>query len=204
MKITKELRLGFPLETEKVGTALVYSIPVRRDTFNLYYRELGAVFNECYGGDEQGIHLALIGPQIALSSLQNASRAMKTWDKPGGVEAGFVNELIRLTSVSYADPDGGGWKTLPLDTAREAGLIDDDERAEVLSALVFFTAACWVGPKPLVEAMLPVIGESLGWETGSFSSTEQIASWQKSIRDASTDAKAPETPETEGLSSIIA
>lgn len=201
MKITKDLRLGFSLETEKLGIVLAYSLPITRDTFELYYAELGAVFKACYGSDDDGaVHLALVGPQIAYSALKAHSMKAKTWDKPGGVQLGLVSEIERLTSISYADSDGSGWKTIPLALARKREILNEDEAMEVLNSLVFFTAACRVAPKPLAESMLPVIGESLGWAYGSMSCTEFLASWQNSTLDATSEKLATE----QSPSSIIA
>jgi len=199
MKITKDLRLGFPVETEKFGTVLVYSSPITRDTFELYFQELGAVFKACYGKDDDGaVHLALVGPQIAYSALKATAMRAKTWDKPGGVQLGLVSEIERLTMVSFADLDGGGWKSIPFDTAKKRQILDEDEALEVLNSLVFFTAALKVAPRPLVETMLPVIAESLNWEFGSWSCTDFTDSYVKSMMESS-----PPEPETK-LSSIIA
>jgi len=202
MKITKDLRLAFPIDSEERGTLLIYSIPIARDAFELYFAELGAVFKACYAGDEEGIHLALVGPQIAFSALKAASLKLKTWDKPAGVQAGFVNELIRLTSVSYVDPEGG-WKTLPMAVAQERGILDDEDSLEVLNSLVFFTAASRVGPKLLVESMFPLMTESRGWEYGSWTSTDFIASWNKSNEDTTSDSLTQD-PVPGNPSSIIA
>ena len=200
MKITKDLRLGFPFETEKLGTVLVYSSPITRDTFELYFAELGAVFKACYGNDDTAIHLALVGPQIAYSALKSYSTNARTWDKAGGVQLGLVAEIVRLTSISYAEPDGTGWKTLPLAVAQKRELLDDDESLEVLNSLVFFTAACKVAPKPLAESMLPIIQQSLGWVYGSMTCTEFLDSWQKSTPDAMSEKPSDEPSQ----SSIIA
>ena len=202
MKITKDLRLAFPVDTEERGTLLIYSIPVARDTFELYYAELGAVFKACYAGDEEGVHLALVGPQIAYSALKAAALKFKTWEKPSGVQAGLVNEMIRLTSVSYVEAESG-WKTLPMAVAQERGILDEEDALEVLNSLVFFTAASRAGPKLLVESMLPLMTESRGWEYGSWTSTDFIASWAKSNSEETSSASA-ETSSSANLSSIIA
>jgi hypothetical protein len=179
---------------------LLYSMPITRDTFELYFQELGAVFKACYGKDDDGaVHLALVGPQIAYSALKSAATRAKTWDRPGGVQLGLVAEIERLTTISYADPDGGGWKSIPFDTAKKREILDEDEVLEVLNSLVFFTAALKVAPRPLVETMLPVIGESLSWEFGSWSCTDFTDFYVKSMR---ADPPEPETPQK--LSSIIA
>lgn len=187
MKITKDLRLSFSFESSKFGTMLVHSLPIGRSVFELYFAELGAVFKACYGDDDEARHLALIGPRIAYVALKKAAMQAKTWE---AVEAGLVNELIRLTQVSYIEPGSPGWQTLPLATLQSREVLDEDDSEEVLNSLVFFTAACKAGPKKLVEAMLPVIGESIGWEFGFSSSTAFIASLEKSTPKESTTEKA--------------
>jgi len=190
MKITKDLRLSFSIESEKYGTMLVHSHPIGRETFELFFAELGAVFKACYGDDDEARHLALVGPRIAYAALKKAAVAAKTWAAPSGVEAGLVNELIRLTSISYVSPDGGGWQTLPMATATTRGVLDEDDTEEVLNSLVFFTAACKAGPRKLVAAMLPVIAESIGWEFSFSTPTELIASFQTSTQGEPTEVKA--------------
>lgn len=200
MKITKDLRLSFNVESEKFGTVLVHSSPIGRETFELYFAELGAVFRACYGEDDGPVHLAMVGPRIAYVALKKAAIAMKTWNTPAGVEAGLVNELIRLTFVAYVPEGGQGWQTIPLATAQAREVLDADEVQEVLNSLVFFTAACKAGSKKLVESMLPVIGESIAWEFGFSTLTAYIASWEKSIQET----KPGEIEEPQKASSIIA
>lgn len=188
MKITKDTRLSFAIESDEFGTILVHSIPIGRDTFDLYFAELGAVFKACYGDDDEARHLALIGPRIALPALKAAALAAGTWKTPTGVEAGFINELVRLTSIAYVAPEGGGWQTLPMANAQGRKILGEDDVEEVLNSLVFFTAACKAGPRKLVAAMLPVIAESIGWEFTFSTLTEFIASSQKSTPDESSTA----------------
>lgn len=196
MKLTKDLRLAFDVETEKHGLVIVHSLPIRRETLEIYFAELGAVFNACYAEDDDGRHLALVGPRIAFMALKAAAKAAGTWDTPSGVENGLVNEWVRLTNIAHADANGAGWVQLPLHTAAKRGIVDEESYDTILSTLAFFTAASRVGPKKLVEAMLPVIGQSLGWETGSWSFTEFIASLQTSTPDET--SKTPEALVQEG------
>lgn len=166
MKITKDLKLAFSVETTTHGTVLIYSPSITRETFELYFKELGKVFAECYADDDEGRHLALVGPQIAYSSLKAAAKALGTWDTPSGVENGFINELMRLTQIAYADK--AGWKKIPMATALAHGVLDDDATEEVLNSLVFFTAACKAGPRKLASTLLPVVAQSLDWAIGSW------------------------------------
>lgn len=190
-KVTPNLRLVFEVETEKHGTCIIHIAPIGRETLGLYFAELGAVFKACYAEDDGARHLALIGPQIAYMALQSAAEHLGTWDTPSGVRNGLVNEFIRLSGVAYAGAAGEGWKHLPMASALARGVIDQDTQDEILSAISFFTAASRVGPKKLTASLLPVIGESLGWEYGSWqSTTEYLASLRTLTPDET--SKPPE------------
>ena len=179
MKITKDLKIAFQVDTEGHGSVLIYSPSITRDTFELYYKELGRVFADCFGGDENGQHLALVGPQMAYAALKSVAREMGTWDNPSGVQNGLINEIVRLTQVAYAT-DTDGWKKVPMATARAHGILDEDAAGEVLNSLVFFTAVCKVAPPKLAGGLLPVIAESFGWAFGSWGFSEYIDSLPKS------------------------
>ncbi len=173
MRITKDLRLAFPLESEKNGTIHVYTQPIKRDTFELYFAELGAAFNACFrDGDPQ--HLALAGPRTAYAALKKAARADGTWDTPDGVENGLINEMKRLTTIAYATPEG--WKQVPMATAQAHDILTEEDVFDILNPLVFFTAACKVGPPKLMGELLDVVAKSRGWETGFSTCTAYVDS----------------------------
>jgi hypothetical protein len=188
MKITKDMKLGFSIETEASGTVLVYSSSISRDTFELYFAELGRVFADCYGNDDDGRHLALVGPQVAYASLKRAAASMGSWGGPSGVQAGLVNELIRRTQIGVAFESG--WKQLPMATAQAREILDEDAAEEVLNSLVFFTAVCKAGPKKLASSLLPVVTESLGWDLGSWDFSGYVDSLKKSIADEDSTTEA--------------
>lgn len=193
MKITKDLKIAFSVETETHGTLLVHSASIGRETFELYFAELGKTFHKCFGGDEEAQHVALVGPQIAFVSLKASAVAVGTWDTPSGVKNGFVNELIRRTMVAYADAHG--WKQIPMASAQARGIMDEDAAEEVLNSLVFFTAVSKVAPKKLAAGLLTVVAGQFDWEFGSWDFSEYIASSVKS-----TPAATSTTP----VSSVIA
>ncbi len=190
MKLTRDLRLAFGVETENHGTVQVYSLPIARSTFELYFAELGAVFNECFrAGDPK--HLSVVGPRIAFAALKKAAMADGTWDAPGGVENGLVNELIRLTSISVAGPNG--WETHPMALAQSRGILDEDSAYEILSALVFTLAASRVGPPKLMEEMMDVVVRSREWAliSSSVSVTAYLASLTTSTEGETSTMKPP-------------
>ena len=175
MKINSKLHLAFQVESEKYGVVHVHCLPIAQVTFEQFYAELGAVFSKCFG-DSDAQHLALVGPQIAYPALMDAAKGLGTWDTPSGVRLGLVNEFIRLTTVVYADPAGGGWKETMLASALSHGIVDDDAYAEVLNSITFFTSSVRAAPKALSERLLPMAGESRGWDFGFWNNTEFIAS----------------------------
>ena len=64
-----------------------------------------------------------------------------------------------------------GWETLPFDVAVKREILDEDEEAETLSSLVFFTAISKVAPKDLKNSFLEMAGALRNWELSSLDST---------------------------------
>ena len=137
MRIDQKLNFVFPIDTPSDGVAYVYSLPISRSVFETYYSVLGKVFTKCFDGQDAK-HIALTAPQVAYPALKAAAIADGNWTTPGGVQAGLVNEIIRLTTVMFVGE--AGWETLPMDQAVKRGILDEDNEAEVLSVLCFFTS----------------------------------------------------------------
>jgi hypothetical protein len=167
MRINKKLNLVIPVTTQNHGKIFVHSVPIGRDVFETYYFELGQVFDECFSSDNPS-HTALSAPQIAYPALKKVARQAGTWENEknpadrSGVKFGLCQEIIRLTNVVFADESG--WKALPLSTIIARDFLDEDEEAEVMSALIFFTSISLAGPKELRTAFLEMSGRIRGWE----------------------------------------
>jgi len=153
-----------PIQTEKNGTIYIHSTSVNRSVFEQFYLELGKVFSECFDSINQA-HLALSAPQLAYPALKSIAQKAGNWDGAGGVKMGLVNEIIRLTNVVFAGENG--WETLPFDVTVKRGILDEDEEAETLSNLVFFTAISKVAPKGLKNSFLEMAGAFRSWEITS-------------------------------------
>jgi hypothetical protein len=160
MKIDQKLNLVFPVDTAEHGMAYVHSMPLSRAVFELYYDVIGKVFTRCFDGEDPK-HVALTAPQIAYAALKTIAAANNNWEGQNGVRAGLVNELIRLTSVMYVGDKG--WESLPLDVAVKRGVFDEDNEAEALSAICFFTSISKVAPRALAGAFLEMAGSLRDW-----------------------------------------
>jgi hypothetical protein len=157
-----------PIQTEENGTVYIHSASVSRDIFEQFYLELGKVFSECFDSINQA-HLVLSAPQLAYPALKSICIKAGNWDGVGGVKFGLVNEIIRLTNVIFAGEKG--WETLPFDAAVKRGILGEDEEAETLSNLIFFTAISKVAPKSFKNSFLEMAGAFRNWEILSLDST---------------------------------
>lgn len=173
MRMQKNLSLTFPIDMPDGSIGHIYSLPISRAVFETYYAELGAVFTKCFSGDDAK-HIALSAPQLCLPALKQVSTDMGTWDKPGGVKAGLINELIRLTSVAFVTDQG--WETLPMAICIKREIIDEDAESEVLSSLCFFSAISRVAPKNLAGTFLEMAGSIRNWQTTVSTFSEHLNS----------------------------
>ena len=156
------------VQTDENGTIYIHSTSISRSVFEQFYLELGKVFSQCFDGISQA-HLALSAPQLAYAALKSIATKAGNWDGAGGVKFGLVNEIIRLTNVIVSTEKG--WETIPFDVAIKREVLSEDEEAEVLSSLVFFTAISKVAPKDLKNSFLEMAGALRNWELTSLDST---------------------------------
>jgi hypothetical protein len=185
MRIDGKLNFVFPVETANHGTAYVHSMPVSRSVFETYYDVLGRVFTKCFDGQDPK-HIALTAPQLALPALKSVAIAAGNWDTPAGVRAGLLNEITRLTSIMYVGVMG--WESVPLEVAMKRNVMDEDNEAEIMSNLVFFTSISKVAPKALAGTFLEMAGSLREWQFTSSLSTEFMSSLQTLTKEEDTTA----------------
>ena len=190
MKIDRNLNLVMQVQTAKNGLVYIHSASIGRSVFEQFYLELGKVFSQCFDSVNQA-HLALSAPQLAYPALKSIATKADNWDGAGGVKFGLVNEIIRLTNVVFAGENG--WETLPFDVAVKREILDEDEEAETLSSLVFFTAISKVAPKDLKNSFLEMAGALRNWELTSLDSTEFQNGLPISTKKGNTGKKAKES-----------
>lgn len=144
MRINEELKLVIPLPSDDAGITLhAYHTPISREVYEAHYRVLAAT--KAYLASN-GVNFQFgTGPRIATLTLRDEGRrnAMQRGnvDKNGKpIEAdtdAFLLEIRRLTTILAPGPNG--YETLPIDTAIQRGLIDEEDWRETESFLVFFT-----------------------------------------------------------------
>lgn len=171
MKIDRNLSLVMQVQTEKNGLVHIHSTSISRSVFEQFYLELGKVFSQCFDSINQA-HLALSAPQLAYPALKSIATKAGNWDGAGGVKFGLVNEIIRLTNVAISTEHG--WETIPFDTAVKKEILNEDEEAEALSSLIFFTAISKVAPKDLKNSFLEMAGALRNWELTFSDCTEYM------------------------------
>jgi hypothetical protein len=168
MRISKALNLVIPVSTENHGEIFIHSTPIKREFFELYYRELGKVFSQCFDGNDVSL-LISSSPNLAYPALKKISQDFDTWDIAGGVQQGLIVEIKRMSNVLMCDKDG--WKTLTFLAVEREGLINADDLAEIMSSLVFFTVISRVAPKNLREAFMMSAAPLRGWVITHLDST---------------------------------
>lgn len=181
MKINDKLNLVVPIERED-SNAYVHSIPVSYEVFEQFYAPMSKAFSVLTAG---GINtLACVG--TAKLALKDA--AGDQWES---VQKGFINEIRRLSSLSYVGANG--WESVLLADAINRKLIDDEELREVENAIVFFTLVWWLFRKAQRPMMMAGL-ELAGLQFTSFASTD--------FTNSLLTLTAPATTETEPTSFI--
>lgn len=131
MKIDERLNLVLPLYRDADPYAWVHSVPISREMFEAHYKLLNRAFTALMNeGQFSGRVAHLLFRDVAKDLAGRAAEGER-------LAAPVLNEIRRLSNIALATPKG--WETLPLDDALSRHLIDADDVAEVLSALVFFT-----------------------------------------------------------------
>ena len=190
MKIDRNLSLVMQVQTEKNGTVHIHSTSISRSVFEQFYLELGKVFSQCFDSINQA-HLALSAPQLAYPALKSISTKAGNWDGAGGVKFGLVNEIIRLTNVMVSTEKG--WESMPFDIAVKSEILNEDEEAEAISSLIFFTAISKVAPKDLKNSFLEMAGALRNWELTFSECTEYMSGLPTLTKKESTGKKAKES-----------
>jgi hypothetical protein len=190
VKIDRHLNLVMQVQTANKGLVHIHSVSIGRSVFEQFYLELGKVFSQCFDSVNQA-HLALSAPQLAYPALKSISQKAGNWDTADGVKFGLVNEIIRLTNVVFTGENG--WETLPFDVAVKRGILDEDEEAETLSSLVFFTAISKVAPKDLKNSFLEMAGALRGWVLLSSDFMEYMSGLPTLTKKGNTGKKVKES-----------
>ncbi|GGA00489.1 hypothetical protein [Dyella caseinilytica] len=144
MRIDEKLNLVIPLSSDDKNVSLyVYHIPISREVFEQNYRVMAAT--QAYIASK-GVRFQFgTGPRIATLTLKE--EGLREAAQRGEVDKdgkpvdratdALLLEIRRLTTILA--PGSQGYETLPIDTAIQRGLLDEDDWRETESILVFFT-----------------------------------------------------------------
>lgn len=187
MRIDRALNLVIPVVQEE-RTIYVHSTAISTEVYDIYWRVLARTFADI---NTQG--LGAMGPQIAAKMLREVADEMGVWaDEPRakrvGVERGLLAEIRRLTNVLVCVDKG--WEMIPIEDARKAGHLDDEDVKEIEGRLVFFTAGSHLFPKANRRGLLAGSLSLWGAQIESLDCTEFMRSLMTSTGAASTGETA--------------
>ncbi len=190
MRIDRRLNLVIPIyQGEGDPVAWVHSTPLSREVFESNFLLVSKTFAAIHA---EGLG-EIAGPRVAKLVMGRIASGMM-----GGLESAtaLMNEIRRLSNVLAIV--GGGWQTVPLQNAQEAGLLDEDDVPEVENALCFFTVLSGMHRREVLAEILPGAARLWGALTSSLGCTEYLDSLRTSTRAGSSGATLPPGLLTQG------
>ncbi len=191
--IDKRLNIIVPIVRADETKLYVHSTPIRQETFERYHLILAKTWSSFAqnGLDPRS------GPSVAAMILKDVAQdtfrapGLNWWDGPDGVggEAGLMAEFVRLSNA-IVPSSTAGWGTLPLQSALDQGMLDAEEKAEVMSLLTFFMVTSVVAPRVDRPRLVRGMAAIYELQTSSLNSTEFAASLKTSTTEESTGEKA--------------
>lgn len=194
MIIDKKLNLVVPIIRADETRLYVHSTPIKPETFEQYHLVLAKTFSSFAqnGLDPRS------GPSVAAMILKDVAIAtprapgLSWWDGPDGVggEGGLLAEVMRLSNAVVTSKDNG-WTTIPLKTALDQKLIDEEEKSEVLNLLTFFTVVSLVAPRVDRARLVRGMAAIYELQTTFSNSTEFATFLRTSMAAETTGEKVP-------------
>jgi hypothetical protein len=184
MRLDDRLNLVIPIARGD-STIYVHATPLSRDVFEAHYLVLSKAFTAM---TTEGLSV-VAGPRVAALVLKDVAQSSGRWEGPQGVEKTLMNEFVRITNVAM--PGENGWESMPLAVALSRELLDADEKAEVIGAIVFFTANSALHRKEVLRMILSSLCDLWGTQTTSSGFTEFVASLPTSTEAANTGVTTP-------------
>lgn len=186
MQINKKLNFVIPLYRDDSNPyAYVHSAPVSREVFDANFWLLGKAYSAIH---DEGLG-GTAGPRVAALVLKHVAKGLAGDDgDPDALASSFINELRRLSNV--LSPGPGGWEVTPFQVAVDRKTLDEEDVAEVESAIVFFTLGWLMYPRQNRQSLLEAGTRMVGGRTTSLTCTEYSASLSTSTATASSGATA--------------
>lgn len=194
VSINRKLNLVIPILRGDETVLYVHSVPIMPETFQTYYLVLARTWATLAdnGLDPRS------GPSVAALVLEQVAKAtprasgLNWWEGPDGVggESGLNAEIMRLSNVIAATPQKG-WKSVPLKSAFDQGLMDADEKMEVMNLLTFFIVTSSVAPRVDRERLTRGLAAVYELQATFSNSTEWMNSLTTSTTEEPTGEAAP-------------
>jgi hypothetical protein len=192
--IDRRLNLVIPIIRDDDTKLYIHSTPIRPETFEQYHLVLAKTFSSFAqnGLDPRS------GPSVAAMILKDVAQAtmrapgLDWWSGSNGIggEGGLLAEIIRLSNAVVSTTDKG-WSTVPLRTALDQKLIDEDEHREAENLLVFFTVVSVVAPRVDRPRLVRGMAAIYELQTTLLNCSEYAASLKTSTPAETTGEKPP-------------
>jgi len=187
--INRHLNIVIPINRADETKMYVHAMPIRSEVFETYHMVLAKTFSAfAHNGLDP-----MSGPSVAALVMRSVAETTPRitggnwWEGPDGIggERGLFSEIRRLSNV-ILPVEGEGWKTIPLQSAFDKNMIDQEEKMEVTNLLAFFTVASLVAPR--VDRQRLVLGMATIYElqTTFLNCTEFANSLKTSTQDENT------------------
>jgi hypothetical protein len=175
--INRKMNLVIPVDQDSGQKIYVHSAPISREIFETNYEVLARAFTEIMAGGFG----AQAGPGVAALVLKKIAKQLGLEKQ---VADGLIPEIHRLTNVLVP-----GIGLMNLDEAIERKVFDEDDLAEVLNELAFFTVISSAAPRKDRPSLLAFMAHVWNAETTLLNPTEYEKYLKTSTEDASTGEK---------------
>lgn len=193
MRISRSLNLVIPVDGTELGTVYVHSTPISREIWKQHWLVLAKTFSRI---QQEGLG-SVAGPKVAAEMLEEVARdtrgrngSRNAWEGPDGVENSLLPEIRRLTNVVIPNGDGG-WVTAPYEDVLRKDTLPDEDKDEILNAIVFFISSSSLTSKSLREEILNGMALLWGAQIVSVNSTEFARSLPTSTETANSGETVP-------------
>jgi hypothetical protein len=178
--------------TKLVATLWAYHTPLSRDLFEANYRIIAAANDQLTATD--GLPNRS-GPAVATFALRDAAkRDAAQWGSLDEQDPGGFNALMAAirNATNVLVPAESKWQYMPVPTAIDRKVIDQDEWTEAESAISFFTCVWPMMPRRARQSprMLSYLALVLGASTTSLTLTDFAASLPISTPSVTSGAAA--------------
>ena len=180
IKINRKLNLVMNVETQD-GNVVVHSTPISRQVFEDNFLVISRAFTAVY---TNGLG-PVTGPRVAALLLKDEAKKLGVWER---TQQSLMNEIYRLTNVLATGENG--WEQYPYSVAKQRGVLNEDEAAEVENCLVYFTCASSIHLRAELAVAMEGLSTLWGAQTTSLNVTAFMSSLQISTPEETTGETA--------------